>query len=128
MPKKKNALRGVLISDTFKVMEVTDDLDTWYKLLDCDCIDIVSTKVGDVDVDIVCDDEALLKADPICRATNRHREPALFGKLFVCGRADDNGDLTSLDPDQCEEILRNVALTISNNDEARMTLVVTYGD
>lgn len=128
MPDKKNTLRGVLIGDTFKVMEVADTLDTWYKLLDCDCIDIVSTTVGDVDVDIVCDDEALLKGNPIFRATNRHREPALFGKLFVCGRADAEGDLTSLTTEQCDEILHNAALTIVNNDEARLALVVTYGD
>lgn len=128
MPDEKKTLRGVLIGDTFKVMEVADNLDTWYKLLKCDYIDIVSTKVGDVDVDIVCDDEALLKEDSICRATTHHHEPALFGRLFVCGRADAEGNLTSLTAEQCEEVLRNVALTISNNDEARMTLVVTYGD
>lgn len=121
-------ITGVLVGDTLKKMTVKDELDTWYELIECRCIDIVSTTVDGIKVDIVCDDEACLIDKPVPHAVNSAHRPVLFGKLFVCGLADCEGNLTSLTNEQCEQVLQAVALCIHNETETRLVLETTYGD
>lgn len=48
-----------------KVLDIKDDLHTYYKLLNCDTIDIVKRSFGGITCDVVCDDEGLLKENPL---------------------------------------------------------------
>ena len=82
--------------------EITDSLDTFYEMLHCDCIDIVSREVGRYGkrrYDIICDDEGLLKDDPYISAIDNNGQAMLVGSLLVVGEADDDGNITSLDDD-----------------------------
>jgi len=134
MPNFKKPLKGVLVKDgTFTPMVIEDELETFYKLLDVRCIDMVVTEVDGMPVEIVCDDEALLKEHPQVTAINHKPEAALFGNLFVCGVADCAGELTSLTDEQCYRVVMSSKTVIIDDAITRTTtkrkvLVTTYGD
>ena len=114
---KVKELNGVLITVgeinkiEKKTVKITDYHD-WYPLLNCDLIDIVTRQIGKNYYDIVCDDEGLFKEPliPACLNFNEegHPEEIINGNVFICGLADDNGDLTSLTEEGIEEILKNI--------------------
>lgn len=47
-----------------EVLDITDELETYYKLCQCTCIDIVTRKIGKTPYSIVCDDEGLFVDSP----------------------------------------------------------------
>lgn len=71
------------------------ELQSYYDLLGVEYIDIVSRKIGGMYYDIICDDEALLKSDPIPTMINSKCELMLFGNLFIC-KHDEEGNEVSL--------------------------------
>ena len=77
---------------------VEDELETYYKMLDCDCIDIVTRKVGNKWYGFVCDDEGLLKdrAYTIISKQDGQYWREIVGSVFICNN-DGEGNLTSLD-------------------------------
>lgn len=96
----KNLLRGVLVDvekETVSVVEIPDELDEYYKILNCDCIDIVVRRIGRKNYNIVCDDEALLKAPAKISAIDNLGRPMLCGNLFIVGGEVIDGNLTSLE-------------------------------
>lgn len=96
----KNLLRGVLVDvekETVSVVEIPYELDEFYRILNCDCIDIVSRRIGRKNFKIVCDDEALLKAPTKISAIDNLGRPMMCGNLFIVGGEVINGNLTSLE-------------------------------
>ena len=87
----------------------TNGLEDYYKFIRCDCIDIVRRKIGDVEVEIVCDDEGLLIDKPKVSAIDVDGTPALFGNLLVAGGKVIDGELTELTAEEAFEIMNNVA-------------------
>lgn len=85
-----------------------NDLDTIYKILECDCIDIVTRMIGAKAFAIVCDDEELLNANPVPSAVDAKGYPMLVGNIFICNR---NGpELASLSNEDIDHIVNhNVA-------------------
>ena len=84
--------------------EIEAGLQSYYDLLGVDYIDIVSRKIGGKYYDIICDDEALLKADPVLTMIGPHCEPMLCGSLFIC-RHDGQGNEVSLTKSDVKRIL-----------------------
>lgn len=94
-------MRGYLIdvqNDEHKVVEIgdKDHLKQFYKLIDCECIDIATRRIGGKRFDVVVDDEGLFAERPICSAYDKKHNPMLVGNLVILGEADDEGNLTSL--------------------------------
>lgn len=90
--------------------EITDDLQVFYKEINCTCVDIISRKIGKKCYDIIVDDEALLKEN-ICISGmmvdfSKGREE-LYGKILIV-RSDDEGNLEGLSDDDVTEILKSV--------------------
>lgn len=103
---KPERITGVLVDvKAGTVKEAT--LDSYYKTLDCTCIDIVSRRLGPYRFDIICDDEGLLKADARVSATGPEGHPMLVGNLFFCHH-DEEGNTTSLHPDEITFILSRI--------------------
>ena len=103
--KNKGTLTGILIDPELKfagARSVEYSLDSFYKLLHCSTIDIITRTVNGTPVSIICDDEAMLKDDSLLSATGKTRrdslgDPMLAGALFIVApEADENGDLVSL--------------------------------
>lgn len=112
----KNLLRGVLVDvekETASIVEIPDELDEFYKILNCSCIDITVRRIGynyhnKIRVNIVCDDEGLLKNDPKISAINNLGNPELCGNLFIVGGTIIDGNLTSLSEYEATTILGKV--------------------
>lgn len=101
----KKLLRGVLVDvekETVSVVEIPDELDEFYRILNCSCIDIVSRRIGKNKAqplkryNIVCDDEGLYKDPQKISAIDNMGQVQLVGNLFIVGGADQEGNLTSL--------------------------------
>lgn len=93
-----------------------NDLDTIYKILECDCIDpliidIVTRTIGTKAFTIVCDNNGLLNANPVPSAVDAKGYPMLVGNIFICNR---NGpELTSLSNEDIDHIVNhNVAFMV----------------
>lgn len=61
-----------------QVRLIENGLESFYKIIDCDLIDIVEIEVGGKNYDVICDEEFLLKEKP---------EPTLFvnSETVICG-------------------------------------------
>lgn len=104
-----NNITGILLDvqkNCLSAVTVPDKLESYYELLNCDCIDIIVRKIDGRYFNIVCDDEARLKEHPILSAVSLTEERGdLYGSLFVVGQTDDDGNLTSLTDMDVEYIM-----------------------
>ena len=111
----KKLLRGVLVdveNEKVQVTEIEDTLDEFYRILNCDCIDITRRRIGRSRkcYDIICDDEGLFKAEPKISAIDNIGQPQLVGNLFIVGGPDAEGNLVSLTNDETAYIMGKVQL------------------
>lgn len=107
---KHRKITGVLVdvnAGTVKEATIEANLDSYYKALDCTCIDIAVRKLGPYQFDIICDDEGMLKDNARVSATGPLGQPMLVGNLFFCHH-DEEGNATSLHPDEVTFILSRV--------------------
>lgn len=84
-----------------KVVEV-NGLEDYYKYIGCSVIDIVRRQIGDITVEIVCDDEATFVEHPKVSAIDVIGEPCLCGNLLVAGGEVIDGNLTELTEEEIE--------------------------
>lgn len=109
-------INGILIdvsSNPGKVKQVeidNENLNGFYDMLNCRCIDITTRKIGERRFDIVCDDEGLLKDEPVVSAVDKKKNPMLVGNLFICNHY--KGDLTSLSKDDVDYIYGHLAIIV----------------
>lgn len=95
-------IRGFLLDVQNGIAEertVADKLDSYYKMLNCSCIDITIRKLGysgNRYFEFVVDDEGTFKPDPIISAVDNYGRGMFVGNLFITGRTDEEGNLTSL--------------------------------
>ena len=106
-------------------MVEANGLKDYYKLIGCRCIDIVRRTIGDVEVEIVLDDEGFLVENPKPSGIDVTSTPALYGNLLIAsGRVTDDGELTELTEAEIDEIMGNVAtITTSVYKEPYLALV-----
>lgn len=107
-----NQVTGVLLdvqNRTILVYTVNSGtLEEYYRILDCTTFDIASRRIGENIYDIYCNDEGLLKCNPIVSAVSSgDRKPMLVGNLFVT-KTNDEGETISLTGEEIREVLDNV--------------------
>ena len=86
-----------------KVVEA-DGLEDYYKYIGCSVIDIVRRRIGDLTVEIVCDDEGTFVEHPKVSAVDIVGQPCLYGNLLVAGGKVIDGNLTELTEDEIDYI------------------------
>ena len=93
------------------VVEIPNSLDGYYKLLDCQTIDIVKRKIGGKYYDIVCDDEGLFADNALVSAVDGDNQPMLVGKLLICnddGKGNEAGltqeDILNIEANICRRV------------------------
>lgn len=97
-----------VINNNVKFVDA-DGLDDYYKYIDCRCIDIVYRRIGDVYVNIICDDEGLLVDKPKVSAISIDGTPMLCGNLLIAGgEVTEDGELTSITIEEAEMIMDNI--------------------
>lgn len=87
-----------------------NELEAFYKVLGCSCIDITVRKIGTKTVEIICGDEGLLVESPKISAIDNLGRAQLAGSILVVGRGDSEGNLTSLSNEDANYILGKVQL------------------
>jgi hypothetical protein len=107
-------------------VNIPDDLETFYKILDCRCIDIVSKHIGSGSnrrpVEIICDDEFLFSAAPKLSAIDCNKEPTLFGNILIVGPVDRDGNLTSLSAKDIGFVLDKICFAVQNGNDIHPVL------
>lgn len=92
-------------------IDIKGTLDEYYDLIECDCIDIVTRKVGDTYFDIICDYEGLLKDNPRVSAVDMRCNPMLVGNLIFSHT--DDGETVGITDDEIEFLKEHIGLAIS---------------
>ena len=98
-----------------EVLDIPDDLKTFYKLCQCTCIDIVTRRIGNVPYSIICDDEGLFVESPKISAVDYGYRPQLVGNLIICGMPNKDGELTKLTNVDVVHILQKIVFLYTNN-------------
>lgn len=122
-----NLIRGVLvdtINNKIETRKLFTDEDTflheYYKILNCDTIDIISRKIGNNYYDIICDDEGLLKANPIPSMLVVDDADRiiqfLVGNIYIV-KHDEDGNEISLNNDEIDEVMSNIYIISCKNDD-----------
>ena len=97
-------------------MVEANTLADYYKLIGCRCIDIVRRTIGDVEVEIVLDDEGFLVENPKPSGIDVTGTPVLYGNLLIAsGRVTEDGELTELDQDELEALMTWYIATITTS-------------
>lgn len=115
-------------NETVSELDVQDDLDEFYRLLHCDCIDIVERTVAGRQFTFVVDDFGLLKENPKIAALDDTWNPMLIGNLLICHTDFDSCELTALSDDDVRYLKSHIH-TISTRqfpDGYPMLLSVDY--
>ena len=86
-----------------KVVEA-NGLEDYYKYIGCSTIDIVRRKIGDLTVEIVCDDEGTFVEHPKVSAIDIIGQPCLYGNLLIASERVIDGNLTELTEQEIEYI------------------------
>ena len=89
-----------------RAIDEADTLNEYYRLLGCQCIDMVPIDVDGYAYDVVCDDEGLFR-EPMVPTLYISEEQVLFGSLaFV--KIDEEGYTVGLDKEDIERLLRYI--------------------
>lgn len=105
------------------------DLDLYYQLLDCDTIDIVEGYGLNQTVDIICDDEGLLKEKPylnppasIAYGILEHGQPIVGNALIVKPVPTPDGiEEGGFTEEELEKIMQEIAVNTSKYITRRFT-------
>ena len=114
-------------NETASELDVVDDLDEFYRLLNCRCIDIVERTVAGRQFTFIVDDEG--KDNPKISALDfAEWEPMLVGNLLICHTDFDSGELTALSVDDVAHLKRHTKIipTRQYPDGYPMLLSVDY--
>lgn len=103
------------------ISEMINELETFYKKLNCDCITIVQRMIGGKEYAIVADDEGLLKPLNVISAFYKDGTPALVGSILIFN-FDKEGELKNV------EDIDNVYNHIKRIANASPVLILDGGD
>ena len=118
----KALLVDVLTGNKVERVEVDpDSLDDLYKLLVCDCIDIVTRTLNGKAFDIVCDDEGLYRDPYLVSAVGKNGFPMLVGNLLFVHH-DGMGGLTGLSDEDIKDIMGNIGMVFPTGNVAVFNL------
>lgn len=120
---KQERITAILIDtekEIFGMVDIPNDLETFYKVLGCQCIDITQRRIG-IDskktFEIICDDESLLKESPKISAISSFGHVQLCGSILIVGPADSEGNLTGLSAQDVNYILSKIHLLVTEKSE-----------
>lgn len=103
-------MKALLIDTVNKqVRQVNPEgLDDYYELIGCELVDIVTRKIGRKFYDIICDDEGTFVDDPLISAIDDLGGVMFVGNLIICGRVNNEGELTDLTNNDIQYIKKRI--------------------
>lgn len=110
---KPKTIQAIIINTDEKTLysaNIKNDLKTFYAVLKCSCITIVTRNFNGQAIDIICDDEGLLDHEKASRTaiitTDKKGKTVLeqiVGNCILCGH-DDEGEAVSLTDKQMKAV------------------------
>lgn len=97
-------------NQVYGTVDIDPKLNEYYKLIDCDCVTIATIQIFGHVYDVICDDEALLKDDPI-PAILACNGMSIYGNVLICKEGED-GQEEGLDFYDVDRIRNSIYLTI----------------
>lgn len=109
------------------VVEIAPELDEYYRLIECELIDIVSRKIGKNYYDIICDDEGLYAPTVRISAVDNEFQPMLVGNLIICKSGRDGYEHGLSEAEQAE-VLEHITKirTLARPEGYKMLMDVEY--
>lgn len=99
------------LKTVIKAVTIDKTLESYYKTLHCDLIEIPTYKFGGKSFDVICDEEGLIKGgQPVISAIDAAGKPALVGSLLIVNtncRSLSEADIERLDKCVRQVILQN---------------------
>lgn len=92
-----------------EIVDIKDDLNVFYKMLNCRTVEMPERKIGVKShyyYTFICDEEGLLKDNPMPSALNDLGRPMLFGNLLIVNVDYKTGELKELSVEDCEYIVQ----------------------
>lgn len=90
-----------------KVVELESTLEEYYKLLNCDCIEMISRKFNNTYYDVIVDEEGLFKQNLVPTAQsydeNGVKFETIFGNMLVT-KVNEEGDCVDLNAEDIKNI------------------------
>lgn len=102
-------------TNVIKRIDIKDSITEYYKLLNCDSIDIVRRRIGLKHYSIIVDDEGLFKNNRIVSASGFGE--VLVGSLIITGLPDNEGNLRSLTRAEERDIILNFGVYVTDADD-----------
>ena len=93
------------------IKNIENNLETYYSIIDCDTIDIVSRRFAGRYLDVICDDCGLLTDNPVATAVDTGYHPMLVGTLIIV-RHNEEGETISLTEEDLKAIRKSVAMVL----------------
>lgn len=113
--------------NSFPTVEtIKDDLDEFYKIIECNTIDIVSRKIGGIYYDIICDEEALLKDSPVVSVVSKDGSPLICGNIIICNSKE--GELKSLSNTDIYNLIKYLGIAKFKDTENKESFYVMQAD
>lgn len=106
-----------------RVIETEGGLENYYKLLNCNRIDISSRMIDGQYFDIILDDEGLFREGNKISAVSEDGRPQLVGSLLICNY-DGQGGESGLSDEDVEKISRRLAIATSPDGEKYHVIVI----
>ena len=89
-----------------KLMNIPHDLSTFYELINCDNIEVVTRKIGTRTYTIICDEEGLFKRYPIVSMISDKPTSYLVGNLIITSHTE-CGEFVGLSDEEIKEVMGN---------------------
>ena len=96
-----------VFEEKVEIVDIEPTLEEYYRLLQCDLIDIVPRKIGGEWFDVMCDDEGTFKEPQKISAINDMGEPMFVGNLMFF-KNDGQGNLLGLDDEEIQHIQKHI--------------------
>lgn len=97
------------LKTVIKAVTIDRTLESYYKTLHCDLIEIPTYKFGGKSFDVICDEEGLIKGgQPVISAIDAAGKPALVGSLLIVNT--NCRSLTEADIERLDKCVRQVIL------------------
>ena len=112
--KKLKGMRIDIENNVAELVTLDNELEAFYKALNCEYIDIYRRKIGDRWYMVLCDDEGALKPHPIASAIDCFGQVAFYGNLLIVSGRHDEGELYSLTESEIENLKYNVSTQVKD--------------
>ena len=95
-----------------QIKHIEDNIDTFYKLINCDSVEMPQRQINGKYFTIICDEEGALKSNPIVSACSHKGDAMLVGNLIITGLPNEYGELTGLSDDDVLLIMSKFRKTL----------------